>query len=200
MPRLKMSKLSKIKRTPAIRRTPVKKKSIHNNRKTMLRWRLMRNAEYRRRESAKKYTRYKNNWFISLISEATKTQFWVDWDIKRLKNLRVLLEKNYDIPINFYSAFIYYATYKYMHWGRRDFAFRNYVGFISNESVIIDFANFLSTRNMRWRKRNTRWPEDYHDKWGIKTSVKSQKLGHKDKLVKHDLMSNQIERIINRYL
>lgn len=166
----------------------------------MLKWRLMRKAEKKRNNRQKTYTRYKNNFFLDLVVEATKVRYWTDWDMTRLKKLRTLIEHNYDIPINFYSAFIYYATYKYMHWKHKRRDFGNYVGFISNESMLVQFANYACSKNMLWRKKNTRWPEDYHDRWGIKTSVKGQRLGFKDKVVKHDIHSNNVGRRINKHL
>ena len=181
-----------------IKRTPIKKKD--KKRSMMLRWGLMRNAENKRRKRKALYTRYKNKWFLELVREATKIEYWTDWNTNRLKTLRVLIENDYNVPLNFFSAFIYYATYKYMHWNKRARDYSNYVGFIQNENTLVNFANFLSSRKMLWRKRNSRWPDDWEDRWGIKTSVKSQKLGKKDKLVKHDIHSSHTGKEINRYL
>jgi len=166
----------------------------------MLKWKMMRSAEKKRRQTIAGYTRYKNNYFLNLVVEATEREFWTDWDRNRLKKLRKLIELDYKVPINFFSAFVYFSTYKYMKWKNRDLSFNNYVGFISNEKSIVEFANFLSSRKMLWRKKNSRWPIDWEEKWGTKISVKSQKLGKFDKIVKHDINSDYVGRKINKHL
>lgn len=160
----------------------------------------MRNAEKKRKKQKALFTRYKNKWFVSLIQEATDRIYWTDWDTKRLKQLRIIIEIDYEVPINFFSAFVFYATYKYMHWNNRTLDFGNYVGFISNERVLVEFGNFLSSRKMLWRQKNNRWPSDWEEKWGIKTSIASQKLGKRDKIVEHDIGSDYIKRKINKHI
>ena len=140
----------KTKRTPApkVERTPAKKKSIYDQKKAMLRWKLMREAEKKRiqRSANKKrqYTMYKMKWFMQLITEATRLKYFTDWDIRRLKMLRHSLEKVYKIPLNLYSAFIYYSTYQFLKWDNRAKDFSNYVGFLCNEKTVVNFANFVT--------------------------------------------------------
>jgi len=181
-------------------RTPVPAEKKNKERKTVLRWRLMRNAEAERRHQSRIYTRYKNNFFIATIKEATNIEFWSKYDIARLKNLRRTLETEYNIPINFYSVFIYYSTYRYMHWKHRDLTFQNFVGFISHEGNVINVANFIRSKSLSWRKKRAKWPDDFEERWGIKTSLKTQKLGSKDKIIEHDLMSNKMLGKIKRFL
>ena len=159
----------------------------------------MRNAESKRIHQKAKYTRYKNNWFLLLIKEATRIEYWTEYNIKRLKNLRIVLELDYKIPINFFSAFVYYSTYNYMHWQYRTLNFSNYIGFISNEISLVEFSNFIAKKSLSWREKNLRWPDDWVEKWGIKTSVKGQKLGKNDKFVEKDIMSDEIIYNINKY-
>jgi hypothetical protein len=193
--------LKKIKRTPVPKRAPAKKSSdLYNSRQVMLKWKTMREAEERRRKFKHKYTRYKNNWLISLIKEATRVEMWSEWEIIRIKKLRILLEDVYCIPLNYMNAYIYFATYRYMSWSKRSPTFSNYIGFISNEGMLTEFARFLSTRSFLWRRKNARWPEDFEEKWGIRLSYKAQKLGLVDKHVKYDIMSKQIEKKINKHL
>uniref|UniRef100_A0A6M3KZI8 Uncharacterized protein n=1 Tax=viral metagenome TaxID=1070528 RepID=A0A6M3KZI8_9ZZZZ len=160
----------------------------------------MRSAEQARLKRIQAYTRYRNNYFLSIIKEATNIEFWSDWNRNRLKNLRMMLEIDYKIPVNFLSAFIYYTTYKYMHWNKRGSYFENYVGFISNNRLVVEFANYLGSRSMLWRRKNSRWPIDWEDKWGVKTSVRGQKLGKHDKHVEHDIMSKKVGILINQIL
>lgn len=160
----------------------------------------MREAEVYRNKRKVKYTRYKNNYFIELIKEATTILYWTTWDITRIKNLRNILETDYDIPINFFSAFVYYTTYNYMKWQHRKLSFDNYVGFISNENVLVSFGNFIAKKGIVWREKNSRYPVDWELKWGIKNSIKGQKLGRKDKHVKEDIFSETVGKKINRYL
>jgi len=183
-----------------IERYPVKKKSIYENRKAMLRWKLMRQAEKKRASLNRTFTRYKNDWFIKLLSEATKLKYWTTWDLGRIKQLRLMLEEDFDIPMNLYSAFVYFITYSFMHWENRAKDFHNYVGFICNESSAVRFANYAANKSLLWRKKNSRWPDDFHGKWGIKTSLKGQKLGRRDKVVKYDIMSKEVGKKINKFL
>ena len=188
----------KIKRTPIIKRTPVKIKD--KKRILMLRWRLMRNAENDRNSKLRVYNRYKNSYFISIIKEATGVEYWSDFDVSRMKHLRVIVEEKYNIPINFYYAFLYYSTYYYMGWSKRMRSYGNYLGFVSSEFNLVRFANFITSKSKSWRIRRSKFPDDYESKYGIKTSAKTQKLGPKDKVVKYDLMSDQMMKKINKYL
>ncbi len=180
-----------------IKRTPVPK---DKKRSLVLKWRLMRKSELKRKINNRVYTRYKNNYFIELISDAINKFYWTEYEKNRLKSLRKILEEDYDIPINFFCSYIYFATYHYMSWKKRSLNYKNYIGFISNEQILTEFANYVSSRPLSWRKKNSRWPEDFTDRWGLKPSIKTQKLGKRDKVVKDDLMSDNMQRKINRYL
>ena len=161
----------------------------------------MRNAELKRQKNKRQLSRYKNNYILSLVIEATRVEFWTDWNINRLKLLRLTLESDYEIPVNFFSAFVYYATYKYMNWNNRDYEYKNYIGFISNSSMLVAFANFVGKKSLLWRKRTSKWPPDWIDKWGIPPSIRTQKLGQKDKLFSDTLlMSKSLDGKINRFL
>lgn len=183
-----------------MKRTPVKKETIYDNRKTMMRWKLMREAEKKKFLRKKKFTLYKNNWLLTLVYEATKVRFWPKWHLTRLKKFRLELENVYHIPINFYSAFVYFSTYQYLHWQRRQRDYSNFVGFLCSDFNIERFARFIATRPLLWRRKNSRWPDDYHQVWGIKTSLKAQTLGIKDKIVRYPLMSEEVRQRINKHL
>jgi len=186
-----------IKRMPAIRE---KNEDVYSNRKMMLRWRLMREKEKIRYKSQSQYTKYKNRWFIYLVREATKIDEWTNWDINRLRKTRYLLEEIYNIPMNFFSSFVYKTTYGFMNWEKRRKDFSNYIGFLTNKNIMREFARFIANRNIAWRSRNTRWPDDFENKWGIRTSVKSQKVGIRDKFIEDDIMSDFVRGKINRHL
>ena len=175
-------------------------KKIYKDRKTMLRWRLIRNAEKKRKNKSRMFNMYKNKYFIQLICDATRVEYWKDFDTKRMKLLRNIIEVDYDVPINYFCSFVYYSTYRYMNWQNRDLNFQNYIGFLSSEFNLTNFANYLLSRNLSWRFKNSKWPEDFTDKWGLKLSIKGQKLGRKDKLIRHDIMSTYVKDKIGKYL
>ena len=180
-----------------IKRTPVPK---DNRRSTVLRWRLMRNAEKGRKLQSRSFSRYKNDYLIELLSEAITQYYWTKYERKRIKILRRNLEENYNVPINFFCSFVYFATYKYMSWQHRSLNYKNYIGFISSENILVEFINYASSKPLLWRKKNSRWPVDFTEKWGIKTSLKIQKLGKRDKIIEEDIMSDKMQKRINRYL
>lgn len=135
-------------------------------------------SEKRRLNAKKAFTRYKNKFFLSLIENATDVapNQWSKWDLYRLKVLRKNLETRYNIPINFYGTYIFYATYNFLRWKKRD-GYKNYVGFISNEKILTKFATTVSKMDLSWRMKNSYWPEDFTSLWGKKESIKKQKIG-----------------------
>ena len=163
-------------------------------------WREMRNNELERKNNKRSYTRYKNKWFISLVKEATKIEYWVDYDIARLRHLRSRIETEYNIEIGFFSAFVYFTTYRFLHWSKRSLEYRNFIGYMQNENNLVEFANYLGKKSMSARKAVSRWPDGYEEKWGRMSSIKTLKIGKYDRHIKTHLMSKRMDKEFKKYL
>jgi len=197
-----MKKSKKSQSSHKIVRTPVKKTKEQKRIDMLRRWKNMYLVEKQRTgmpNLAKQYSRYKNDFFISLIKDATRIEFWSKFDLSRMKMIRKTIEIKYYIPINYYSAFVYYSTFNYLNWKKRDFNYRNYLGFISSESNMNNFANFILSKSVGWRIKKSVFPEDYHEKWGLKVSAKTIKLGPKDKKVKYNLLSDDMVEVFIKH-
>jgi hypothetical protein len=181
----------------SVKKKPVLKEEYRNK---LRKWKIMKEKEGKRLKQLRLFNRYKNEWLLNLVMEATRTDYWRTWDIARLKNLRDILENDYHIPVNFFSAFVYYTTYRYMSWSGRDINYMNYVGFLCNENSLIAFANFAGKKSILWRKKTSRWPPDWEKKWGIRTSVRIQKIGKRDKFIEEDVHSEKLQKRINKYI
>ena len=166
----------------------------------MKEWKTKRDAEKKRRMNAIHYSRYKNEFFVQLIRDATKTYNWTKRDIKRAKDLRKELEVEYNIPINFFRAFVYSSTYYYLLWKYRDLDYKNYIGFVISENNLVRFANYFAKRTISWRKKRSYYPENFIEKWGSKLPVESQRVGSNDEHVNCDMMSQRMKKKINRYI
>jgi hypothetical protein len=195
-------KSSNVKRKPVIKRNPVpKEKLVRKKKRDVLRiWKSMRNDELERRGNKRTYTMYKNKWFIHLMKEATKREHWVTYDIARMKNIRMRIEEEYKIDICYFSAFIYFSTFKFLHWANRSLEYSNFIGFLANESNLVDFANYLGKKHLRWRKQMARWPDDFEKRWGRKTSLKALKIGKYDQHIDTHLMSKRMDKDFKKYL
>jgi hypothetical protein len=194
-----MKKSKKSQSSDKIKRTPVPYVAANEKNKNLaLMWKKMRNAEKERKEKERSYSRYKNTFFISIIKEATGVEYWKKFDIARMKFLRKTIEDSYNIPINYFYAFVYFSTFHYMKWDKRSMMYDNYLGFISSEFNLVRFANYIVSKSISWRIKKSKFPDDYYEKWGIKTSAKVIKLGPNDEFVKHDLMSKKMKKKINK--
>ena len=160
----------------------------------------MRDAEMKRRNEMRVYARYKNKWFIDLIVEATKREYWVKYDIARMKNLRKIIESQYKIDICYFSAFIYFSVYKFLRWNKRSLEYSNLLGFMINENNLVDFANYLGKKNRRSRMKVSRWPEEYEQRWGLKSAIETIKIGKYDQHVETHLMSKKMDKEFKKYL
>ena len=163
----------------------------------MRNWKAMRQVEKERMKKKAKYARYKNEYFINLIRLLTGHTYWDNFDLNRLKILRFSLETEYNIPINFFRSFVALSTHKFLQWPKRDTVYwRNYIGFISHARTCSDFADFIAKKNFSWRTKNSKWPDDFWKLWGMKISIKLQKLGFNDRYVRYGLMSDYLDRKI----
>ena len=196
----KKSKSSGIKRKPArkIERKPAKKENKRVN--ILAKWKSLRTCEFERRNKARLYSIYKNNWFIELVKEATKREHWVKYDIARMKNVRKTIEQEFKIDICYYSAFIYFSTYKFLHWNNRSLEYSNFIGFMCNEKNLVDFANYLGMKHIRLRKQINRLPRGYIKQWGKGMPVDAIKIGKYDKHVDKHLMSTKMDKDFKKYL
>ena len=182
-----------MKRSPT--KSPTKKKID-----TLKTWRIMRNSELKRRSKIRTYNMYKNRWFISLVKEATKVEYWVQYDIARLKNIRNRIESEYKVEIGYFSAFVYFTTYRFLHWSKRSLEYKNFIGYMQNENNLVEFANYIGKKPINLRIRVSRWPDDYEEKWGKISSLKTLKVGKNDKFVKTHLMSIKMDKEFKKYL
>ena len=165
-----------MKRVPAIVRTPVfiGRSSVIGS-ASPKRILEMQRAEKLRRERKRVYTRYKNQWFIRLFIEATGYNDFSKYELARLKELRKLIEEDFNVPINYFSAFIYKTAYDFFSWHKHNR--KNAIGFFSNQDVIKNFSYWLSEQSFSWRKRRSRYPEGFERKWGRRLNIVSQRLG-----------------------
>lgn len=167
------------KRTPVIVRTPV----VNNNgngRKQIgktnpKRFIEMRKAEQHRITQVRIYTRYKNLWFQKLFITATGFKELTDWEKMRLKELRKTVEEAHNVPINYFSVFVYKQAYEYLQWPPHKRS--NAVGFFCNERGLSDFSGWLSEQSFAWRKRRSNYPSDFGKRWGRKLNIVNQVLG-----------------------
>jgi len=186
-----------MKRSPAkrIKRKPAKKKV-----NVLAKWREIRDAELNRRTKERTYARYKNNWFVELVKEATKRDHWVKYDIARMKSIRKTIEVDYKIDICYYSAFIYFSVYKFLHWSNRSLEYSNFIGFMCNENNLVDFANYLGKKHVRLRRSISRLPDDYKVKWGKNLPVDGIRIGKYDEHVPKHIMSVKMDKDFKKYL
>ena len=166
----------------------------------LAKWKLLRTCEFERRNKARLYTIYKNNWFIELVKEATKREHWVKYDIARMKNVRKTMEYEFKIDICYYSAFIYFSVYKFLHWSNRSLEYSNFIGFMCNEKNCVDFANYLGIKHIRLRKQISRLPKGYITQWGKSMPVDVIKIGKYDKHIDKHLMSTKMDKDFKKYL
>jgi hypothetical protein len=150
----------------------VKGNGKHGNAKRIIE---IHRAEKKRREFKRAYSRYKNEWFIKLFTEATGYSDFDSWNINRLKEVRKQVEEEYNIPINYFSVFVYKTALAFFEW--KNHTPKNCIGFFANERNMKEVSLWLSEQSFYWRKRRSRYPEDFGKRWGRKLSIVHQRLG-----------------------
>jgi len=166
-----------MKRSPVTVRTPVivVMKNRQIGRSSVKRIFEMHKAEKKRRRYASAYSRYENDWFIKLFSEATGFNNFNDWELRRIKELRKLIAVEYNVPINYFSVFVYKTSYDFFNWFKHNR--KNAIGFFENKNNLENFSYWLSERTYSWRRRRSRYPEDFGRRWGRKLKIFNQRLG-----------------------
>jgi len=182
-----MSK-KKIKRYPAIVRSPAIMEESSKFGKTNLdRFMQMRRAERKRQKQARVYTKYKNDYFMSLFYDATNYTDLTKYEIGRMKDLRRELEEDYNVPINYFAVYVYKTAYEFFQWMQHKR--ENVVGFFNSEKVLKKFGYWLSEQSYSWRRRNSRYPEGFEKKWGRRLNIVNQKLGiGKDEIFEEEVV------------
>ena len=149
----------------------------------------MRRAEHHRREQVRAYSRYKNDYFIALVEDATGYKNFTKFELGRLKQLRAELEDDYNVPINYFSAYVYKTAYEFFQWTHR--TRENAVGFFVSKRSLERFGYWLSEQSFTWRKRNSRYPEGFEGKWGRRLNIVNQRLGiGKDEIFEEEVLQD----------
>ena len=158
-------------------------------------------SEERRKSKTnkRKYTKYLNEYFLSIVCNATGYKSWTRLEKDRLKRIRIRITEVYNIPLNYYQVFVYRTLYRYLEWDKHDIMYSNFVGFMNSDTNVLNAAKYLSNRNMIWRYRHSQYPNDFRQNWGKPVPIRYQKIGINDCIVKHDLHSDYITKRINRF-
>lgn len=176
-----------MKRYPAIVREPAIVEEPKFGKPNIQRLREMRKAEKKRRRQARAYSRYKNDYLLMLFADATGYNTLSRYELARLKALRKELEEDYNVPINYLSAYVYKTAYEFFQWTHH--TRENAVGFFASKRSLERFGYWLSEQSFTWRKRNSRYPEGFEGRWGRRLNIVNQRLGiGKDEVFEEEVM------------